>query len=388
VIDTAQVGQASLPRESVKALYFSAQGAPAVSDGVSDHETWQNGLDMNNNGLIRAGAGNLVLGGNNADPNAAARKKLMENGGPWTYFAGSYTRKAGADAAYARVGGIQLGRLFESMSQRVEVDFTVTAEKFPIYFSTQLFTEPSNTGYMMHVSNGAISLYDMNPRPRARGINQQQFPFPKEIDLSAHERHLRLFADRQSGRLAIFVDGVLVGQLIPKPSDGPRNLGRGVMITPQPNMNCTVSNLWVGPWNGVLPGKTPGADTVPESVALANGDEVEGSVELATPATMKVTSEVGSLELPVERVNMVDMGGARVEPKPSTGTRLHFAGQGALAVSTWRIENETLYCKSEIAGELKLPLKGVQEIVFAAPAKAPAPAAAPAQAPAPEKPAT
>jgi hypothetical protein len=39
-----------------------------------------------------------------------------------------------------------------------------------------------------------------------------------------------------------------------------------------------------------------------------------------------------------------------------------------LTVSSWRIEKETLICRSEIAGELRLPLVGVQEIVLSAPA--------------------
>ncbi len=351
VMDTAEVGQATLPRPAVKALYFSAEGAPAVSDGVSDHEIWERGLDMNN--------GNVAL-----------RKKLAESGSPWTYFAGTFARRSGAnETAYARLGGIQLGRLFETMGNRVEVDFTVTAERVPIYFSTQLFTEPTNPGYMLHVSNGALSLYDMNPRPRGRGINQQQFPFAKEIDLSARERHLRLFTDRSSGRMVILVDGVVTAQITPRAADGPRNLGRGVMIAPQPNTGCTISNLWVGPWNGVVPGKSAGPDALQETVGLANGDEVEGSVDLATPTSMKVTSEVGSLNLPTERVTTLDFGGPPVADQ-GAGTRLHFAGQGSLTVTSWRIENETLICRSEFAGELKLPLKAVQEIVFAVPAKA------------------
>ncbi len=349
VFDSAPAGQLTVPRAALKALYFSSVGAPAVSDGVSDHEIWERGLEMNNG-------------------TTAVRKKLAETGSPWTYFAGTYSRSrlGGTDVSYARMGGLQLGRIFENMAARVEVSFTVSADRMPVYFSTQIFTEPSNPGYMLHVSNGALSLYDMNPRPRNRGISQQQFPFGKEINPTARERHLRIFADRTSGRLAILVDGILTAQVAPRAADGPRNLGRGVMITPQSNMALTISDLWVGPWNGAVPGKTPETKPSSETVVLANGDEVQGTVELATPSTMKVTSDVGPLDLPMERLTMTDFGGQPIETPP--GTHLHLAGAGALTITAWRIENETLICRSEVGGELKLPLKSVQEIVFAPPA--------------------
>jgi hypothetical protein len=217
---------------------------------------------------------------------------------------------------------------------------------------------------MLHVSNGALSLFDMNPRPRGRGIAQQQFPFGKDIKPAARERHLRVLADRTTGRMTILVDGVVTAQVNPRVADGPRNLGRGVMISPQPNMAVTFSNLWVGPWNGVVPGNRPAQGPAPETVALANGDEVQGTIESATPSTMKVASDVGPLDLPMERLTMVDLGGQPIERRP--GIRLHFSGQGALTVTAWRIENEMVICQSEVIGELKLPLKMVREIEFGA----------------------
>jgi len=347
VLDTAAAGQLTAPRAAVKALYFSTDGAPAISDGASDHDVWERGLELNTG-------------------TSALRKKLQSAGSPWSYFAGTYSQARPGNTDYNRVGGLHLGRMFETLATRTEISFTVTSPRMPAFCSAQLFTEPTNPGYMLHLSSVGLSLYDMNPRPRGRGVSQQQFPFGKEITPNARERHLRFLAERTTGRLTILVDGIIVAQINPKASDDPRKLGRGIMITPQSNLPCTFSNLWVGPWNGVVPGKTPEPNPAPETVALANGDEVQGTVEMATPTMVKVASEVGPLDLPVERLTMVDFGGLPVER--GTGTRLHLAGHGTLTVSTWRIENETLICRSEIAGELKLPLAAVQEIVFAAPA--------------------
>jgi hypothetical protein len=350
VLDAVDVGQFTVPRPGLKALYFHPGGRPAVSDGVSDHAVWERGLDLN--------TGSAVL-----------RKKLAEAGSPWSYFAGAYSRlRAGStDNTANRVAGIQLGRLFETMAARAEVSFKIETVRQPIYFAAQLFSEPNNPGYMINVSIGTLSIYDMNPRPRGRGVAQQQFPFSKEIKPNASERHIRILADRTTGRMTVFVDGVLTAQMKPRTADGPRQLGRGIMISPQPNLPITVSNLWVGPWNGVVPAKASTEKPIQDTVALVNGDEVEGTVEIATPSTIKVTSDVGPLELPLERLTMVDFGSQPAPPRPST--RLHLAEGGALTVTAWRIEETVVVCQSEISGELRIPLKAVQEIVFAAPSK-------------------
>ena len=106
-----------------------------------------------------------------------------------------------------------------------------------------------------------------------------------------------------------------------------------------------------------------------ETVVLTNGDEAQGTVELATPTTMKLASDVGPLDLPVERMTMVDFGGAPIEG--TVGTRLQLTGLGSLAVKQWRVEDETIILQSTIAGELRLPRNRVQEIVLA-PAVSPA----------------
>ena len=94
----------------------------------------------------------------------------------------------------------------------------------------------------------------MNPRLRGRPAFQQQVQFSGKVKPDARQRHIRLLADRPSGRIAIIVDGVLVSQVGPKSGEEARDLGRGLMLIPQPSMPCTFSNFWIGPWNGQIPG--------------------------------------------------------------------------------------------------------------------------------------
>ncbi len=119
-----------------------------------------------------------------------------------------------------------------------------------------------------------------------------------------------------------------------------------------------------------MPGKTPQSDTNQDTAILHNGDEGPGTVEVATPTAVKLTSEVGPLDLPLDRVTMIDFGGAPVER--TLGARLHLPGAGRLTVGSYHVENDTIVCRSEMVGELRLPLHAVQELVFTTARPAPA----------------
>ena len=178
----------------------------------------------------------------------------------------------------------------------------------------------------------------------------------------ARQRHVQLLANRDSGQVTILVDGVVITRYGGKSGSPPRQLGRGVMITPQINLPCAFSNIWLGPWNGRVPGKSPATDSTQDTAILKNGDEAPGTVEIATPNSVKLTSDVGPLELPLDRVTMIDFGGA--PPARTLGARLHLAGAGCLTVSSYRVENDAVTCRSEMVGELHLPLHAVQELVL------------------------
>jgi hypothetical protein len=265
---------------------------------------------------------------------------------------------------------LNLGRIFEGMPQRVEISLDVTAPGAGVFFSAQLFTEPDNPGYMLQVHSQGMYVYDMSPRQRGRGmIPQQQIQFGDKVKPNARQRHFRLLADRPSGKLTIVMDDVVLGQFGQKVLEGGRNLGTGLVITPQPNIACTFSNLWIGPWNGQVPGKGPALKAgATDTVLLANGDEAQGAIEIATPDVVKLESDAGEIDLPVPRLTMIGFGGPSIERR--AGPRLRFAGQGVLTLKSYRIENDTIVCESDIAGELRLPLAVVQEMVFAAPVAA------------------
>jgi hypothetical protein len=321
-----------------------------ISDGAADDREWLKGLDLVN-----------------AKSTSSTRKLATNNASLWKAFDGTFSLLA-ADVGEGvpRGNGINIGRQLDTLPALVEVSFDVIEQRGQILFSAQLFSEPGNAGYFMQLHNQGLYIYDLNPATRGRGaIIPQQIQFDGKLKADSKQRHVQLFANRDSGQVTVLIDGVVITRYGGKSGSPPRHLGRGLMISPQLNLPCIFSNFWMGPWNGRIPGKSPASDSTQDTAILNNGDEAPGSVEVATPSAVKLASEVGPLELPLDRVTMIDFGGAPAER--TLGARLHLAGAGCLTVSSYRVENDAVTCRSDMVGELHLPLHAIQELVLSIP---------------------
>ena len=340
--------------EECQIYYFSNDGKLPVLDGASEHEVWEAGIDFNRT-------------------TAEQRKKRIAEGKAlpnlWTYFDGMFSVKrtaANKSNAYNN-GNFNLGRVIEGLPARVDFSFDVIGKKNQVFFSSYLFTEPDSAGYMMQFHQAGLFIYDtggQQQRGRA-AVQQQQIQFGDKVKADVPQHRIRVLADRPTGRMTVLVDEVVVATFGPKAGAPPRNLARGLGLLPQQNTLCTFANIRVAPWNGQVPGKAPAAGAPPDSVLLANGDEAQGTVGTATPEAVQLESEVGVLDLPVPRLSMVEFG-ART-PEPSSGVRLRLGDRSVFTVSAYRIENDTVVCQTAVAGEIRLPLGAVRELVFAAP---------------------
>ena len=353
-LESAGAGRIALPREAVRALYFSSEGKLPALDGATEHEVWEAGLDFNRATIEQK------------------KRRAAEGKAPpslWSYFDGVFSvrRTAANKSNVYNNGSFNLGRVIEGLPARVEFSFDVIGKRNQVFFSAYLFSEPENTGYMMQFHQAGMFIYDMGGQQQrgAGRVQQQQIQFGEKVKADAPQHRIRVLADRPAGRVTILVDEVVVGNFGPKLGAPPRNLARGLGLMPQQNAVCTFANLWVAPWNGQVPGTAPAAEASPDSVLLANGDEARGTVGGATPEGVQLESEIGALDLPVPRLTAVEFGGRAVEA--SSGVRLRLSDRSVLTVSAYRIENDTVVCQSAVAGEIRLPLSAVQEVVFAAP---------------------
>jgi hypothetical protein len=347
--ESANVGLVSIPRDQLQALYFAGESGLPIVEGSIDSESWTNGEDFRRVQAQRS--------------QRQVERTTSGTLSPWRYFDGSYTyhRPDSAPGSPYNRANPFLGRIVEALPQNVELSFVVSAPESPT-FSVQLFSDPGSPGYMMQFHGSGIYLHDMGPRPRGGGVFQQQIPFEGALQKEAKRRHVRIMADRKTGRLVVVIDGSVVTQIIRKGGDRAANLGQGIAFYPQMRNACTFSNIWLGPWDGRLPEAEGAPERLPHSVLLANGDEAVGRIVSATADRVQLETEVGELELPTSRLIMSRL--AKAEPARGSA-RLRLVGFGTLTVSDFAVENGRITCKSAVAGALEFPLSALQEIAFA-----------------------
>ena len=343
-LETNDAAKLTLPRAGVQAVYFPEEGKPTV---------------------LGAAAGPAVLenaGANSDSPVAAEEKeKASRPSDPWRYFNSAFTLPTGARHS----GNLRINPSFIAMPQSVEVAFDAVSAKAPLMFSAQLFSGEQNSGYLLQFQAQGLFIYDMQPRQRAGAVPQQTLPFTGKIKDDAHERHIRLLADRPSGKLTMIVDGAVIGHFAARTSTTRRNLGTVINLVPETGQSCTFSNFWIGPWNGRLPGSESASDEekTPDSVALRNGDETRGGIIEIGPDTLKMDCEAGRIDLPTARLATLEFGPSAIAP--SAGARLRFSNLGVISVKSFQVENGAVTFQAELAGELKLPLADLRELVFA-----------------------
>lgn len=376
-----------IARKSVTTLYVGHEGEAPVWDGASDADDWARGTNIP--GFSRQ--------------NSTRRGTATSD--PWRYLDGAFTLVA-SGAGRVSHAGPGLGRTLKSLPSRVDVGFDLSTQGGQASYSIQLFFADNKQGFMIQGGGDSAYLYDMSPRQQG-GVffNQpQQIDFSDKVGNAGDTRRFRFLADRNTGRMWMYVNGALVGSMgrrSPANADNPKP-GTGIAIIPRPvQSRVTISNIWIAPWSGTLPGapanesdnetagkkaegddvakeetppgrKVPGAkpgnDPDPQAppqdgVALVNGDETMGTVLGATRDILTLRCDVGEIEVPLKRTTLVEFAGNPSSQPP--GVRFRFAEKGALTVESFTVENGTVICRSAAVGEMKFPLAAVREIVWA-----------------------
>jgi len=345
ILTTSAAGELTIPRKTVETLYLSPDGKPTIFDAALHPEACI-GNHVNVDAYV------------NVRRNRGGPPKLPN---PWRAFDGVFSLPSGVP----RAATLTVADAFDSMPEVAELSFHVTCRKPPVIFSAQIFSADDNAGYLFQLQGDGIFVYDMAPRRRMGGVQQQQIQFSGKVKEDVRERDIRLLVDRPAGKLVIMMDGVMMGQFHSKGPTGPRDLGRNIVLMTQAGAPCTFSRIWIGPWDGQAPDSPATTEKAGDVVMLANGDETPGTVQSIDDEMVRIDSDIGAMEIPSKRTRMIRMRAA--EGKPSIhGARLRLANTGVITVSTYRIENGEITCRSDLAGDLKIPLSSLRELVFIA----------------------
>ena len=332
----AQLGMVAIARESLWSLYPNPHFA--VIDGGRDAAAWQ-----------------------------ALRSKKEDDDGravaatAWTVLDGSYilrgqrSSSGGQESPSLNVPMKNLPERFE-----IRVEATNVNETLP-NFGIMLGTKNSQGAVNATFSYFDLYIYINNPKARGRQ-NSKNISLRDKLPDASSRQALRVFVNRTAGTADFYLNGALVARTGQQATERLPGLGEVVSITANPNQvesAMILSNLWVGPWDGELP--RPG-EGVPPVTALANGDLAPNAPAKVQDGKFVVESEAGSLELPLEKVQAVEFGGAMAPEQAAARVRL--VDGCTVHVDGFRWDGKNLAAHSATLGDLRLSAGAVSELIF------------------------
>ena len=339
----AQLGTVQIARERVWSLYPNPRFP--VWDGSRDAAAW-----------IGEPTGR---GAGSAGPQAAR----------WTVLDGSYIQRGAHGGAHRSQETVSLRVPLKEIPERFEFRAEATdVNGNPPNFGLVLGTKDGKTSLQASFNYFNLSLYMNSPKGRGRD-SSRNVPIREKVPDASSRLALRVFVDRKAGTADFFLNGALVTRIGQQANERLPGLGEIVSVSAseQKEMTSILSNLWIGPWNGELPRIGAG---VPAATALSNGDAAPGAPEKWHDGKFLVETAAGPLELPLEKVQAVEFGGAMAPERAAA--RIRLADGCAVNVDGFRWDGKELAAHSAILGDLRLAAGAVSELIFdPAPVRAP-----------------
>ncbi len=355
-----------VPTAEVRTLFFGKDGAPAVSEGADSPDIWWKGTT--------APASNLYFGSRRVrDGNQGHSQQTV-------CVDGSFLLSGPKDSPLSRIG-----RVLDSMPDRVDLNFTLRCREQTPCLGMQLFFDANgNAGLHAQLWNAGVYLYDLSSRNARRrgGHSPVQATFePSKIKTDTLTRKIRILADRKLRRLVLFVDGHMVINHASRMEDENESWGNALQLYTDNNVETMLSDLWVGPWNGVIPGKAdlPFANA---RVLLTNGDELATTVLGDDGKLLKVDFEGDKLDIPHQRLVLVDFADAAPtagapkeaqkinEPnlvallQSKNTTKVRLKRGGSVTLQSFACEAGKITGELNGVGSVDLPLTSCREIIW------------------------
>jgi len=320
----------AVDRAHVEWIYFSKTAAPECYDGPQNLSGW------------------------------------VSNGG-WTY----------RDGALRASQPSVIGRLFEALPDQVEYQFEFDQGAGARAFAVLLHgPDPAARGFgqgmvRLMVNDANLQLWAQ----QADNMKQEQvdlskiLPAPtKAADGSPKRKPMRwrIFEDRPTGRLVVFIDGHKVADW---------NIGKGKVgenrgcFSFQPmawnaNAEQSLSKIRVMPWDGFVPVDNAIEDARPKAdqVVLADGETKDGRIESMTSDTVKL----GGVPLAREKIALLRFARPANPPDGAPSmARVRLAQRGEFDVAAVGFNDGKMRLRTNFGGELALPIAALRGVEFA-----------------------
>ena len=174
--------------------------------------------------------------------------------------------------------------------------------------------------------------------------------------------HVTILADRQERYFALLLNGRLVDEF----RDGQEFKGKGEHIVFMNNnaASLRIFRLTISPWNGRLPreGSEDGTAVEQDTLTLANGDNIVGTVRSIVQGLAKFETTYGTLDVPLASIASLRFAN---QPGPTNGTvRCYFNDQDAVTMALEKLAGEAVAGTAEGIGPLHLPLGALTRLEF------------------------
>lgn len=190
----------------------------------------------------------------------------------------------------------------------------------------------------------------------------------EKLDRPNAPRTLRLCVDTKKGSCDLFINGESVAHIGRDESERLEKMAYAIRL--QPNHASPIfSNIWIGPWSGELPTSTE----PPALTSLRNGDVIPGTPSGWRAGKWQFAGDLSDLEVPAEKVLIVDFGGT-MQARPAAG-RVRLGDGSSLDVDTFQWDGHTLTAQSAALGPVQVEAGALSELIFhPAPLQPPPPA--------------
>jgi hypothetical protein len=345
---------------------------PVASDTISFHHQALGRLVVKRadvNVLLPNGAATVVDGGYSPDswmarptPAAGGSEPVLPQGRSWVYLDGTYILRPQRVSRMSSESPSlypPIGKALDRFELRCDV--TDPSGNDP-GFAINLQEPQGAMSLQASFSYGRLQMFVNSRKPRG-GPNWRHVMLEGKVPEPRSRRRVRLFIDAKKGTADIFLDGVLISRVGQQESERMPGLGGRIQIYAQgaSQVPLVFSNLWLGPWNGELPTTT----SAPAGVALTNGDFATGTLGEFTDGKVRMESEIGPLELPVDKVVSVTFG-TSTEPAKAAA-RIRFRDGTAVHVDSYKFAEGKLVAKSPLLGEINADARVIAEIVVRPP---------------------
>jgi hypothetical protein len=227
-------------------------------------------------------------------------------------------------------------------------------------------TAANGDGVSINLSSYYLYLYVRRSKS-GESINRE-LAIRDKIGEGARMLNLRAFVNGPAGTVDLVLNGHYLGRIGQTAAERVLEIGRSITLDIYSSSRAPVvfSEVAITPWSGELPRfGNDGPMTV-----LANGDVAPGAPVALREGRWQLESEIGPLDLPIEKVQAVEFGGA-MQPVSAPG-RVRLVDGSTLLVNGFQWAGNELIAQHATFGELRIPGNALSELIYdPAPARPP-----------------